>query len=326
MKNDAEKTTESVKRINDFPFYTATYFGNYKIDEYMRGAVDSPDAVVPFFEDLFENLGAPVKLAFQRPFSGGSGCSAFYFKTAEGNALLGKNLDWRRAPVLLLRTRPAGGMESLSLVNLDFCDLFNTESFKYKLLLSPYVPLDGINKSGLVVSMLSVEKGAEYPVAPGRISVGDFNIIRIILDSCNNVDEAVSMFEKYNLMTTGLLPLHYMIADKDKSCIVEFANGEMNIEESSQKSYLTNFIKLKNPEFKAEKQNCERYCRIEKTLLEEGKNLDFKQARELLKKVSVFQPEYEIPSTIWSVVYDIGSLEMKIRIGRMPKQYSVQLC
>ncbi len=325
MKDDAKKTIRSLKEINNFPFYTATYYGNYRIDEYMQGAVDSPDAVIPFFEDLLKNIGAPFKLSFHRPPSGQPGCSAFYCKTVAGDAVVGKNLDWMQAPVLLLRTRPVGGLESLSMVNLNFCDFFNTGSFKYKLLLSPYVPLDGINKSGLVVSMLSVEKGAEYPVKPGRIMVGDFNIIRIILDSCNDVGEAVDVFKKYNLMMTGMLSLHYLIADKNRSCIVEFTNGEMNIEENKQVNYLTNFIKLKNDSLETEKRNCDRYCKIEKTLIENNNHLNTRQAATLLKEVSVFQPEYKIPSTIWSIVYDINSLNMKIRTGCEPKQYSVKL-
>jgi len=325
MRSDADKTLESVKEVNDFPFYTATYHGNYRIDEYRRGAIDSQQAVIPFFEELFKDIGSPVSLSLPKSEAGQTGCSGFYCRTGTGGALLGKNLDWKRDPILLLKTRPDKGFGSLSMVNLNFCDLFNTGSFKFKLLLSPYVPLDGMNENGLVVSMLSVSQGAEYPFVPGRISVGDFNIIRIALDFCGSVDEAVETFEKYNLMQTGPLPLHYLIADEKKSCIVEYSNGEMRINENEQMNYLTNFNTLNNPDYDNEKRNCHRYQRIEKTLSENDNTLSSQAAMRLLNDVSVFQPDSGIPSTMWSIVYDIGRKKMKIRTGKIPVQYSVGL-
>ena len=324
MKGDAKKTIDSLKKINDFPFFTATYCGNYKLDEYKKGAIDSPRAVVPFFEDLFKKIGAPITLSFPHQTPGQVGCSSFYYRTTEG-PLLGKNLDWKKDPILLLRTRPDNGYNSLSIVDLNLCDIFGLDDYKYKLLLSPYVPFDGINEKGLAVSMLSVYKDAEYPVKPGRISAGDFNIIRIILDSCGNVDEAVEIMEKYNLMQTSILPLHYIIADKNKSCIVEFTNGKMNINENRKVNYLTNFIKLNNPDYENEKKNCLRYQKIEKTLSEKDPGLNMKSAMDLLNEVAVFQPNFEVPSTIWSVVYNIDLLEIVIKIGKIPKLYSVKL-
>jgi len=325
MKSDAEKTIKTLKEINEFPFYTATYYGNYKLGEFKQGAIDSPLAAVPFFEDLFKKMGAPIALSFTTPPALQSGCSAFYCRTGEESNLLGKNLDWKKDPILLLRTRPNDGYNSLTMVNLNFCDLFNIGSLKYKLLLSPYVPLDGINENGLVVTMLSVHEGAEYPFMPNKISVGDFNIIRIILDSCKDVDEALEYFGGYNLRQTGMLPLHYLIADRQKSCIVEFAYGEINIKESSELNYLTNFIKLKNPDYENKKKSCQRYQKIEKELLKNKKILDIPTAQKLLKDVSVFQPHFEIPTTIWSIIYDINQLKMIIRIGKEAKQYTVTL-
>ena len=145
------------------------------------------------------------------------------------------------------------------MVNLKFCDLFQSGSFRQSLLLSPYVPLDGMNEKGLVVTMLSVQEPAEYPAIPNKISVGDFNIIRIILDTCRNTDEALSVFEKYNIMQTGVFPIHYLIADKTDSCIVEFFNGKMHTERNTDINYLTNFHILNKPEFEQQRLLCDRY-------------------------------------------------------------------
>jgi hypothetical protein len=93
MQNYAEKTINSVKKMNDFPFYTAEYFGDYKIKEFESGAVKSPSDIVPFFEDMFKKLGAPVTLAGRLPGNIWNGCSAFFCRIKSNKALVGKNLN-----------------------------------------------------------------------------------------------------------------------------------------------------------------------------------------------------------------------------------------
>ncbi|MBA7531596.1 hypothetical protein ES705_23809 [subsurface metagenome] len=104
------------------------------------------------------------------------------------------------------------------MINISFCDLFQLNSFEHSLLLAPYVPLDGINEKGLIITMLSIQEESVYPSYPNKITVGDFNIIRIILDNCKNVDEAIEEFNKYCIIQTGPLPIHYLVADRQKSC------------------------------------------------------------------------------------------------------------
>ena len=325
LESSGQKTIESLKIINDFPFYSAKYYGDYKLKEFMNGAIKSPDHVIPFFEQFFSQLGFPTKLKLSALPERQNGCSAFFCRTAEGTVLIGKNLDWKKDPLLLLKTAPPEGYKSLSMVNLNFCDLFQLGSFNHKLLLAPYVPMDGINESGLVVTMLSVHKGSEYSFSPDKTSVGDYNIIRIILDSCKNVDEALTVFKNYNIMQTGPLPLHYLIADREKSSIVEFSKGEMHLLESSQINYLTNFNKLNNPDFRNQRNFCERYGALEEKLENCRGILEVSEAKKLLHKVSVYQPEFELPSTIWSILYNPEELEMKIRIGKEPGFYTTCL-
>ena len=325
MKSDAEKTIESMTKINDFPFYTAKYYGDYKIKDLMKGAVKSPADVVPFFEKLFSDLGLPAKLEMPGPAQSNGGCSAFFCKTAEETVLVGKNIDWKRDPLLLLKTTPYDGYNSLSLTNLNFCDLFQLNSLDHKLLLAPYVPLDGMNEHGLIITMLAVHEGSEYSYSQDKLTVGDFNIIRIILDTCKDVDEAIGVFRQYNIKQTGLLPIHYLVADKNQSCIIEFSKGEMNLQISSQENYLTNFNKLNNPDYENQRDLCKRYCTIEERFNRGNGSMETPEALKLLKEVSVFQPEFEVPSTICSLLYNPRKLNIIIQIGKEPKSYSVHL-
>ena len=320
----ADKTIESLKKINDFPFYTATYYGNYKINEYADGAIKKPNEVVPFFEALLEELGKPAKLNFPQPLKSGYGCSAFYTHGIDNSAILGKNLDWKKTPVLLLKTRPKYGYSSLTVSDLTACDIFQLGSLEYSLLLSPYVPFDGINEKGLIVTMLSVQEGGEYPEDDGRLPVGDFNIIRIILDTCQNIDEALAAFENYNIMQTAFLPVHYLIADKNESCIVEFFNGKMHTLREKDKNYLTNFLKLKSSDYKTNRSACRRYQKLESELNRYGE-ISPAEAKQLLKTVSVFTDGFQVPSTIWSMIYIQAELCIKIKIGNEQKYYSVRL-
>lgn len=324
MNNAADKTLKSLKKVNDFPFYTAMYHGNYKLIEYKNGAIKSRNDIIPFFEDLFTKLGKPIKLQLPTPTEINIGCSAFYYKNKDNNSIIGKNLDWQRDPILLLKTDPEIGYKSLSMANLRFCDIFQLNSFEHNLLLAPYVPLDGINEHGLVITMLSVHSGSNYPHLKDKISVGDYNIIRIVLDTCKNIDETINIFKNYNLIQTGLLPLHYLVADKEESCIIEFFDGEIKIKRNSKKNYLTNFLKLKNDE--NENINiCSRYDNLKKILKNRKKDITKREAKEILNDVSVYKDGYEIPSTIWSVIYDQQNLKMNIKIGKSSTYYSVGL-
>jgi hypothetical protein len=314
IMTDADRTVRSLRKINPFPFYAARYYGDYRIREFMGGALKSPADVVPFFQDLFAALGKPAELSFPMSLGGGAGCSAFFCRTGTARSLVGKNLDWKRAPVLLLKTRPVGAYASLSLVNLDFCDIFGLDSFVHNLLMAPYVPLDGINEKGLVVSMLSVEEGASYPREEGKADVGDFNIIRCILDSCAGVDEGINLFRKYNLMQTSPLPLHYLLADENDSAIVEFFGGEMHVRTSGERSYLTNFLVLNDGIRERRKGECHRYGELMKDL-ESGREIDRAEGERILRKVSLFTGDFQIPSTIWSVIYRPDERAMHLKVG-----------
>jgi hypothetical protein len=325
MKTDAEKTVQSLKKINEFPFYTAKYYGDYKIDEFRNGAIKNPNDVVPFFQSMFMELGKPAKLSFPEPPDANLGCSAFFYHDENNSVYVGKNNDWKRDPVLLLKTEPENGLASLSMVNLNFCDLFRLNSFEHNLLLAPYVPQDGMNEKGLVVTMLSVNDGVEYPVRQNKPSVGDFNIIRIILDTCSNVDEAVSLFKQYNIMQTVFLPIHYLIADKNNSSVVEFFDEKMHVNRKQDVNYLTNILKLKSSGYI--NQKCDRYTVLEKELEKSdgNSNIGENEVKELLKRVSVYTEDFQVPSTIWSLIYSLQYLRIKIKVGDDPKYYSISL-
>ena len=178
---------------------------------------------------------------------------------------------------------------------------------------------------GLVVTTLAVHEGSEYSQQPNQLSVGDFNLIRIILDTCANIDEAIAIIGQYNIIQTGPLPIHLLIADNRESCIVEFFDGKRQIKRDKDVNFLTNFLKLKTSDDEIQRNLCNRYQTLEKRF-NKNKNInDVHDAKKLLLKVSVYTKDFQIPSTIYSAIYCPNDLSLKIKIADESKYYSLLL-
>jgi hypothetical protein len=323
--NNFDKIIDSIKIISEFPFYTANYFGDYKLDQLINGAISSPDLIVPFFDDLFITMGKPHSINLPKHIPMPSACSAFCCFDQQNNLLIGKNLDWKKTSVLLLKTTPSNGYKSLSLVDLELCDFFNLGSFNHSLILSPYVPFDGMNEKGLVVTMLSIHKELKYPFDKNKVTIGDFNLIRVLLDKCSNVDESIKMINNFSIMQTGPFPIHYLIADTTNSCIVEFIDGKVFVVRNEQNKYLTNNLVTNDIDFENNLNNCKRFSILHSSLSNNNKNFNMLLCMDLLNKVSVFSNGYSIPSTIWSIIYAPKTLELSIKIGKENNWYKTQL-
>ncbi len=92
------------------------------------------------------------------------------------------------------------------------------------------VPLfyDGVNEHGLAMAGLNFPDNAVYhPLDPERDNVAPFELIPWILGQCRTVEEAVVLLAKGNIADISFSealpnsPLHWMIADKKHSIVVE---------------------------------------------------------------------------------------------------------
>lgn len=87
---------------------------------------------------------------------------------------------------------------------------------------------DGINEVGLGMAGLSFPGNAVYlNEKEGMYNVAPYEFIPWVLGQCETVREARTVLEKTNLIKTSfnqklpLTPLHFMIADKDETIVVE---------------------------------------------------------------------------------------------------------
>jgi len=291
--DDTAKTLSTLKQLDAYPLYTMTYYGEY------------------------DSRRAQALLPASKVDSTSSwACSLFAILLDEERLLYGRNFDWEFSPALLLYTDPPDGYASVSMVDMEYLDfdgetIYNLTDLPLEergsLLDAPWLPFDGMNEHGLAIGMAAVEQGNVQP-DPAKETIYSLAIIREILDHARDVDEALRIFDEYNIAFGGP-PLHYLIADANgKAALVEFYQGEMRVLENDQPWHsATNFIlsAVEDPK----DGHCWRYDRINARLNEENGLLDSKAAMDLLAEVTQ-------QNTQWSIVYQMAQGEVNIAMGR----------
>ena len=107
--------------------------------------------------------------------------------------------------------------------------------------------LEGMNTQGLTFSGLYLDTVTKYPVynaADKRPVLGLYDIGSYILGTCRNVDEAVALIKRTQLVQSAVeyspgvflkdVPIHLSLRDASgKSIVVEFIDGKTNIYENA---------------------------------------------------------------------------------------------
>ena len=285
-------TLSSLEQVDDYPLYTMQYWGGYQLPA------------------LALRRSGPL------PPGRAWGCSLFAALGDEEGRLYGRNFDWQFSPALLLFADPPDGYASVSIVDIAYLGFDGSRAstvldlplgHRRGLLEAPLWPFDGMNEHGLVVGMAAVPPGGMVPDR-GKKTTGSLGIIREILDHARDVDEAVRIFQDYNVDMEGGPPLHYLVADQSgRSVLVEFYQGEMVLLPNEGRWHLaTNFLRSAVDPAAGE---CWRYDRIEQGLSQAAGRLEPAQAMDLLSQVSQ-------GGTQWSVVYGLSTGEIQVAMGR----------
>lgn len=293
-----QKTLESLKKVDDFPLYIMKYYGDYNFNELLK--TDSNKRIINPTDNKF-------------------GCTCFSASGSDSNLIMGRNFDWMNHPALLLFTDPPDGYASVSMVDISYLGYQKNSSFetfeqRKGLLDAPFIPFDGMNEKGVAVGMMAVPE-AQPPYDQQRKSLNDLEAIRLILDYASNVDEAVSLLKKYNILlgtSSNDPPLHYLVADAGgNSAVIEFIDNEIKVIKNDRPWQIsTNFIiSGSDAQNDPENTSCFRYNTGYKFLKERNGNLTHEEAMQMLSMVSQNM-------TIWSVVYDLGKKQVNVVMGR----------
>jgi hypothetical protein len=148
---------------------------------------------------------------------------------------------------------------------------------------------------------------AEPPHDPEKVTIGEIQVIRLLLDRAKDVDEALELLRDYNV---GLAepPVHYIVADRSrKSAIIELVGGEMKVLKGDEPwQVMTNFII--HGSGAPGVVSCPRYRSAYDGLSGARGRVSMEDAMSILEGSSQ-------ASTIWSIVYNMETGEINIAMG-----------
>ncbi len=303
-------TLNSLKKVDNYPFYTMIYYGDYEFDNYLKGEKDYP----LIWTSINTNKDH-------------RGCTCFTSMGNKSEPLYGRNFDYHNSIPLILYTKPDNGYASISMVDIQFFG-YNKSDYlpdsinsRKALLNAPWLPIDGINEKGVTIGLLRVEE-EEPPFDPQKVTINEVALIRLVLDYAKNTEHAISLIRKYNVNTSSVdhEPEHFLIADPNgNSAIIEFLDNQIIVIKNQRPwQVATNFNihRLQNKN----KIQCERYKLASELLKENAGNFTPMEAMKVLEKVSQFR------STKWSCVYNMSNCILYIAIeSRYDNFYKISL-
>lgn len=295
------KAAGTVKEI-DKNLYYMEYKGDYGFDTYLeRGGASSTSEMAAYITDFLSG-GFMSKVPSMGKIN--FGCTAYTVKTADGNALMGRNYDWdgENKPAMIVYTEPKNGYASYSTCWLDFLGFgedWKPDGFtnQYISLAAVYVPLDGINEKGLAIADLMVGDDEQTNQKTDKVDLTTTTAIRLLLDKAATVDEAIALLEQYDMHSDIGTGHHLAISDATgKSVVVEYVDNVMYVTETPvvTNHYLTEGKKygVGNEESHA------RFARVLAMDEEAGSIMDAAMVRDVMQNASY-------PDTQWSIVFDM---------------------
>lgn len=274
-------------------FYTFDYTEDYQLEKFMHMGARSTEELIQFIG--YEVLGGILpELNIQD-----AGCSTYAAQLKNGDCFFGRNFDFDPCARMLLRTRPANGYASLSMVDLKYAGipldkLPLTDAQTPLILTTPYAILDGVNEKGLAVGVLLI-RYQNTNQNTGKLGFTTTSSMRMALDRCATVSEAVELYSSYDMYSAEGANYHFHIADaQGNSVIIEYVDNKMHVIENK---YCTNFLLTSG--MNRIGSGHERYDKLEKAMNE--KNGVFDDMADAMKPLC----ETAEDRTRWSVVYNL---------------------
>lgn len=250
-------------------------------------------------------------------------CTSFNAKTPEGDNILGRNFDYKDAPVMLVWCAPEGGYKSVGVCDMTM--MLNGRMAK----MAPYTTMDGINEKGLAIAILE-QKGPATNQKTSRPGITCSLVIRAVLDTCATVDEAIELFDKYDMHDAIFTNYHYHILDASgESAIVEYVDNKMQVvrpEGGKFYQYLTNFL-VSNPLGDVKGNfGYSRYYQVRDYIEPKEGIMTMNMAMSLLSHVVLEYRHHLLKhrvTSLWSAVYNVNDLTVDICLGAdFTKKYS----
>lgn len=327
---------------NDY-LYTMQYKAKYDLDDVIASDLDSNPLLLNYIAGKIAK-GLPLKLKSSQVASEGEemavfNCTSFQAKNSEGDGFLyGRNYDYFKNPTLVTFSYPKNGYASIGVSDMSHfgykVDKLPTSFFSKILCLAAiYAPVDGINEKGLCTSIMALPKQPSQQNT-GKHKVGTSIIMRLFLDRCATVDEALELVSQLDIChdTAVGSGYHYMVADANGDCaVIEFDKEEgwktMVVRKEAGENSMLVTNHLLSPKYYTEipdqsvgnmhSRSWWRYETAGAFLKEHNGVLSREDAQECLSRVHwkdlLWDDGVTVEDTQYSAVYDQSSKELFIR-------------
>lgn len=214
--------------------YQMEYKAAYDLDDLVSKDVNSNAALLDYVIGRI-GKGIPIKMksaqvADENGEMATFNCTSFQVENADGGGYFyGRNYDYFKNPTMVTVSRPKKGYASIAVSDMSHFG-YSLEKLptslgkKLSCLASIYAPVDGMNEKGLCTSIMALPKQAARQDTE-RHDVGTTVIMRLWLDKCATVDEALSLLSTVDVCHDAAVGsgYHYMVADASGDCaVVEF--------------------------------------------------------------------------------------------------------
>lgn len=245
--------------------YKMEYKAAYDLDDLIAQDIDENAELLDYVVGRI-GKGLPLKIksaqvADENGNMGTINCTSFQALNASGEGFLfGRNYDYFKNPTMVTVSHPKKGYASIACSDMSHFG-YSLEklpdSFARKLscLAAIYAPVDGMNEKGLCTSIMALPKQASQQDTP-KHDVGTTIIMRLWLDRCATVDEALALLETVDVRHDAAVGsgYHYMVADAEgNAAVVEFDKEDgwktMVVRKPADENYLLVTNHLLSPKY-----------------------------------------------------------------------------
>lgn len=236
-------------------------------------------------------------------------CSGVGVQSTDGRTVVGRNLDDINRTYFLVRSEVEGCYKSMSASLVAFHEY----------------ALDGMNEKGLFVGEMTIVDPTysanlwnDYPQRP---SVYWLHMMRVVLDTCADVEQAIALFKRVPVWFSKEL-WHFFVADSSGDFAVIEWGKDRQLSVTRQKGGFLISMNTALMEGRESLMKDWRYAYGDKYIAERGVEgiANHASMAELMRRVSIRSDNPVMPAdiigtraTVWTSTYDLADRTMVIR-------------
>ncbi len=337
------KTLKTVSQVgNNKYLYQMEYKAAYDLDDVISKDVDTNAELLDYVIKRI-GKGIPIKIkSAQVADENGEmdvfNCTSFQATKADGEGFwYGRNYDYYKNPTMVTISRPKKGYASIAVSDMSHfgygLEKLPTAFLKrLNCLAAIYAPVDGINEKGLCTSIMALPKQASQQETE-KHDVGTTMIMRLWLDRCATVEEALAMLETVDIRHDASVGsgYHYMVADANGDvAVIEFDKEDgwktMILRKPAEEKYMLVTNHLLSPKYYTTEPDIAvgnphsrswwRYETADAYLKQHYGILTLEEAQECLSLVHWVDlpiPGGKVEDTQYSNVYDQKNITLALR-------------